>query len=176
MLAKELDRRRARFAQEVERTRQHHRHTPRFRECRDPRFARILEVVRGEGLESRGELGAARIRELVRVQLHAQAVALRRFEHPPHLIPREGDRLAEPVDGGGKPLGRRARDHPLAHLLDVLVGAALELRRDGVRAQEGRRDRHGVIGREAARDPQAAQLVVDIEPVARLDLHSRDSF
>ena len=102
------------------------------------------------------------------VAVHAEPEALRaaRLEHRPRLVGVEGAVLAEHVDPAG--VRRAGLEHRAADELDVLVGAALELRRDDVRAHE----RH-VVG-EPRRDLAEAPLGVDVEPVARLDLQVRD--
>ena len=94
-----------------------------------------------------------------------------RLEHPSSLVRREADALAEGVDRVGQPFRRHRRDHPLAHQRDIAVRVVGEFRRQAVRPEEGRADRHRPHLAERPRDPQLLQLALEIEAVAGLDLH-----
>ena len=66
--------------------------------------------------------------------------------------------------------------HDLAHLGDVVVGAAGELRRQGVRAEKGEPHGHRPFASEPARRAQLFALVFERQPVAGLDLDGRHAF
>ena len=74
-----------RLAQGVERAGQQHRNRPGTSHRRDPRVARVFEMVGRERAEFGGERGAAGIRELVGVQLHRQPVRARGRENASRL-------------------------------------------------------------------------------------------
>jgi len=59
----------------------------------------VLEVLAGERAELGGERGAAHVAELLGVQLDRQAERTCGFEDAPGLRRREGDALAERIDG-----------------------------------------------------------------------------
>ncbi len=83
---------------------------------------------------------------------------------------REGDRVAEDVDRVGQPFARDARQHDLAHQCEVVVAPLAVLRRHDVRAEVGGAHGDAQLAAEPARDAQHAQLGLDVEAVARLDL------
>ena len=63
-------------------------------------------MIGGERAVARGERGAAEIGELLGVQFYGQAMRTGGIEDAGDLGGREGDALAEPIDGVGKLLAR----------------------------------------------------------------------
>ncbi len=108
--AEQLDRRLLRLADEVEGAGQD---APRPCLPRPWRRRRPRRCIRGDRPTSApkrgGERRAAEVGKLVGVELDRQAERTRRREHALDLRRREGDALAEAVDGVGKPLGGDAR-------------------------------------------------------------------
>lgn len=133
-------------------------------------------MVGGQGAEARGKGGATEIGELVGVELDRQAELSGRVEHPRHLIGREGDALAEGIDGIREPLVRNRGQDIFHDQRDEGVLVALGLRRQGMGGKTGGAHRRRPFFAEPARGAQRFHLVVEIEPVARLDLDSGDAF
>ena len=91
-------RRQARLAQEVERAGQQHRGGVRLRHGLDASFVDVFEVIRGQRAKRGGHGRALHVRELLGVQLHAQALEVRGVEHALGLLEREADVFAERID------------------------------------------------------------------------------
>ena len=101
------DRRHPRFAQDVKGAGQHHGDRTRTRERRHARIVRVFEMIDRQRAEFGGQRGAPRIGQLVGVQLDRQSMRARRLEYAPRLRGREGNALAERIDGVGQTLARR---------------------------------------------------------------------
>ena len=164
-----------RLAQEVERAGQENGDGAGRRHRRDAVGADVFEVVARQRAVFGGERRAVLVAQLLGVQLDRQAEPSRRVEDAPRLRGGEADAVAEAVDGVDQPLAVQCRQ-PRAHRVDVLVGAARELGRQRVRRQAGRLHGERQLAAEAARDAQAARLVLGGEAVARLDLDRRHAF
>ena len=103
--------------------------------------------------------------QLVGVQPQAQPGVASGLQHGAGLLDVEGPPLAEGIDPAG--MGRAGSKHLATDQVDVVVGAAIELRRNDMSAEEG-----GLVGQPAS-DLQRACLVDGVEPVARFDLEGR---
>ena len=157
----------------VGRAGQQHRHRAGRSQRRDAGGRRVLEVVGRQRAVPGGQRGAAAVAELVGVQLHRQPERVAAANTRSICSALNAMRLAEPVDGVGEALRGDGRQHLVAHEGDVGVGVAVELRRDGVGAEERRHDVDRDPLREPAGDPEHPQLGVEVEPVAGLDLERR---
>ena len=113
------------------------------------------------------ERGAVQVRQLFRVQLHAQTVRARGFEYAARLRGREADAFAEGVHGIGQLLARHGGHHLVAHEVDVVIRAPGEFGRQRMGTEERRHHAHPG---QRARHAQALEFVLHIQPVARLDL------
>ncbi len=60
----------------------------------------MFEMVGGQCVEPRGELGAAAVAQLLGVELDPEAMALRGLEQLLDLMREEADPFAKAVDGG----------------------------------------------------------------------------
>ncbi len=101
-------------------------------------------MIGGERAELRRQSSAGKIGELVGMELDRQAAGARRREDPAGLLGREGDLLAEGIHRIGKP--GDGGQHLLHHAVDIGPAAALELRRQGMGAEEAGPDRHALSG------------------------------
>ena len=166
--AKELHRRVPRRMQGIGRSGEEHRDRPRLRERAHPVLGDVLEMVGGERAMPRGEAGAAQIGELFGVKLHRQPQRAGALEHALDLGRGEGDALAEAVhriDEGLRMGGLQGRH---AHLVEIGVGAARVLGRDGVGAEEAGAHPDRPFGGDAARGAQHGELRLDVQTVADL--------
>ena len=121
-------------------------------------------MVGGERPRLRRERRAAHVGQLVGVQLDAQAVRARRGEHALRLRRREADRFAERIDGvGGTGRGDRG-DHVAADVVDVVVGASGELRRQRMRGEQRRAHVDAQLFAQRARDRSCFNSVAVSSP------------
>ncbi len=124
-------------------------------------------MVDRRALEFDCELDTGARPELVAVQAPFESCAATCVQHRAALLGVERAALAEGVDPARM---RRARvEHRAAHQRDVVVGAAVELRRHDVSAEECR-----LVGQLLA-DAQQPGFVVWCEAVTGLDLDRRDA-
>ena len=173
MRAQRRDRRQSRLAQHVERAGQQYRDGTGARHRGDTRLARVFEVISGQRAEFGCERRAARVRELVGVQLDRQPVRACRREYAARLVRRERDPFAERIDRVGEALARRRGDHLAADEVDVVAATARVLRRHRVRGEERRAHVDADLRGDRTRRAQDAALACDVEPIARLDLDGR---
>ncbi len=169
------DRRQLRFAQCVKRPGQKHGDRRRARHRGHARRIGEFEMVRGERARAGGQRRTARVRQLVGVQFHRQAMLARRREHALRLRRREADRLAVRIDCIG---GARLRDrgnHLATHIVDVIVAASGKLGRKGMRREQRRAHIDAELTAERARDLELLQFGHRLQSVARLDLDRRDA-
>ena len=110
---------------------------PASRHGADAGFVDVFQVIRRQRAKRGGERRALHVGELFGVQLHAQPVRGRGLEHAPGLLAREADLFAERVDRVDQAFAHQRGQHDRADLVDVVVGAAGELRRQRVRAEKG---------------------------------------
>ena len=122
----------------------------------------VFEMVGRQRAEARGERRAAEVGELVGMQLDRQAERLRRVEDARDLLGREGDALAEAVDGVGQPFGGDGRQHLVDDQVDIGVLVALGFRRQRMRAEEG-----GARPSPAARSPSRRAARSDFASLSR---------
>ena len=175
MLAQEFDRRRLGLAQGVIRARQQYRNDARARHRHDAGFVEIFEMVGGQRRVFGGERGAALVGQLLGVQLDWQARPPRGLEHAADLFARERDALAKAVDGVDQSFACERRQHFVGDGGDVAGAVFGEFRRQGVSAQESRRDFDFARFGKAARDAQRFAFGREIETIARLDLDRPDA-
>lgn len=172
MTAQQIDRWLVGFAHEVEGARQQHGDGAGPGQGFDARLVDMLQMVRRQSIVARSELCAAQIGELFGVQLHPQAKRLCHLEDAADLLRREGNAFTEAVDGIGQTGARDGRQHLVADPGDIGVLVAIRFRRQRVRAEEGRRHRHGPQLADAAGGTQRFLLCGEIEPIAGLDFES----
>ena len=134
------------------------------------RLARVFQMIGGERAKARGERRAAQVRELIGVQLDRQAMASRGLEHARDLGGRERDLLAEGIDRVGEAPPRDLGQHLVADEVQIARPVVRGPGRQSVGAEEGRPDLDPGLATEPAGDFQHAQLGLEIEAVARLDL------
>ena len=163
------------FPQEVERPRQQHRDRTRGGHGDGVVFGHELQVVGGQRLVTRRQAGAVQRRQLLGVQFHRQTELLRGHEH--FLDLRRGKRqvLAERIHRVHQAIGRQGREHFGANVLDVVVGAVLVLRRQGVGGEAGGAHADRKRFAETPGDPQHLAFVGQVEAVAGLDLDAGDT-
>ena len=99
MLAHEVDRRRLPLAQDIEGARQQDRDDAGLRHRCDALFVGIFEMIGRQRAELGRQRRAARVRQLIGVQLDRKPRPARGVEHAGDLVARERDALAKPVDG-----------------------------------------------------------------------------
>ena len=132
--AEGLDRRQLLLAQHIEGTGQQHRDRAGLRHRGDAGLVGIFEMIGRQRVVARRQRRAMQVRELVGMQLDRQAARLRRVEHARDLLGREGDALAEGIDGVGKAGLLDLRDHGAdlgdEGVLVVLPPAAAHARRE----------------------------------------------
>ena len=92
-----------RFAQGVERARQHHRDRPRRRHRGRVGVVRVFEMIGGQRAERAASARAAQVRELLGMKLDRQPEFPRPPEDPRDLRGVEGDAFAEAVHRVGQP-------------------------------------------------------------------------
>ena len=97
----------------------------------------MLDVVGREPSKFGTQGTAAKIGQLVRMQLDRQAQRTRSFENATGLRRRESDRFAEGIDGIGKAALGHRRQHFRADQVDVGILAAGKFGRNRMRAEEG---------------------------------------
>ena len=125
---------------------------------------------------SGGQLRAAEVRALLRVESDRQSERARVIEHLPDLRRRERDVFAEPVDRVHQSFAVRLFQTGPDNLREIIRVPAGIFRRDRVRRQIAGADAHGTPHFEPARDPQHFQFGLDVQAVARPDLDGADAF
>ena len=110
------------------------------------------------------ERRAVLVRELLRVELHRQAVLARGVEHAPRLLAREADRVAERVDRIGESRARRRGKDVVAHGVDLGVRAPGELGRHRVRGEQRRAHVDVELRAQALRDGELSSSVSRSSP------------
>ena len=120
--------------------------------------------------------GAVQVGKLVGMKLHRQAKSLCLVEHARNLLRREGDALAKTVDRVHQPYCGDRRQHLIGDQIDVGILVALGFRRQCMRAEEARAHRDFPFNCQPPRRAQRLRLVLEVEPVARLDLDRRNPF
>jgi hypothetical protein len=159
----------------IERAWQQHRGGARLCHRGDSGFLGEFQVV-GRQCAKRGrERGALHVRQLLGVQLHADALDGRRVEYPFGLLARERDFLAEGVDRVHEPFAHERRQHDSTDFGDVVVGATGELRWQRVRAEEGGVHRDPAFLGQRARGTQLFAFVFERQTIAGFDFDRRDA-
>ena len=132
-------------------------------------------MIGGQRAELRGEFRAARVGQLVRVQLDAQSGIRCRTEQLRDLRCAECDRLAVGVDRVGQFVLRNFGQQLGDDEIDVGVGASGVFRRHGVRGQQSRSHVDARAHSQVTGDAEHLEFGRRVEPVAGLDLHRRDA-
>ena len=158
VFAERRDRRQLGLAQSVERARQQHRDRPRPRHRRHACVTRVFEMVGRKRAGCRRECGTAGVRQLVRMQLHGQAMGARRSEHPSRLRGRERDRLAEGIDGIRGARAARPQESCRGKRVDIVVGSPGKFRRQRVRRKQRRAHVDAELPAPASARPRAASF------------------
>ena len=169
-----IQRRQARFAQDVEGAGQQHRDGAGFGHGLHADLRGVFDVVGGQAVEPGHQPGATAVGELVGVQLHRQAERARGLEHAPGLPDAEADGFGERIHRVHQSflvqLGQ-----PLDDGVDVGIRALDELRRQRVRGQVGGAHLDPQLLAHPPRHPQHPPLAVEIQAVAGLDLQRGDA-
>ena len=140
---------------------------------------RHIQVVGRDGAQLHGQADAPQRLEFVGVDLGRQPQGQASLQHPPGLgaikdvglakhIAEEGP--AAPGKGRPRVPGRRGGQHLVDHQVDVLVGPAPVLGRDGVGPHKGGHQIDGVGAVQGGDGPEHLELARGVEPVAGLDL------
>ena len=157
-------------------TQKDHRRGEKHRDCRalrqraDAGLRHSGQVIRAHGTELGGELGAAGPVQLVGVQFDPQAMVPGRRGDRARLSDGEHPGLAERITELGETLARHRGNHLVAEEAYELRPAVAVLGWHLMGAEEGGDERRPRLRRQAAHDAQLLTLVVEIEPVPRLDL------
>ena len=165
-----------RFAQGVEGAGEEHGNGARGGHERGVAGGCVFEMVGGERVHAGRKGRAAGMGELFGMELDREVQRFCCGKDLGDLIGGEGDGFAEGVDVVDKPLGGEAAQSGQADLVEIGLGAALVIGRDGVGAEEGGDDADGAQRGEAACGLEHAAFGVEVETVARLDLDRRDAF
>ncbi len=169
-LAQRGDGRQAGFAQKVKRAGQQHRHAARARHRGDALRVEVLQMVAGQRAVTGCQRRPALVAELFRMQLDRQAEGAGGVEHPPGLRRGEGDALAERIHRVHQSFSLEL-GQPSADGIDVVVRAALELGRQGVRGKAGGAHSQWQFLTDLARGSKTAGFVLQAQAVAGLDFH-----
>ena len=175
-LAQRVNGRQVRVAQRVIGAGQQHGHAAGGLHRRDAARAEVLQVVARQRAVFGRQCGAVHVAELLGMQLDGQAHHLGRLEDALGLRPREADALAKHIDGIDQPFARQLGHHAIANLVDVAVGAALELGRQRVGAKKGGLHRHAEVAPQPPRHAQLLALVLCGQAVTALDLDGAHAF
>ena len=151
------------MSQEVERTRKQDRDDPGRRHRLNARFVNIFEVIGREGSNRAARARAVRVRELIGVQLHLQAVSSRGLEHTGSLFRRETNAFAKGVDALREPFRGNRRNHLGTDQIDKGVFGG-GLGREGVSAQERGRDVDRASSCQLSRDRNCLHSVSRSRP------------
>ena len=164
------------FAQKIVRAGQQHRHRARSRHRRHALGIGVFEVIGRQCAVLGGERGAVHVGELIGVQLDRQAVLAGGDESARHQRRGEGHLFAIRIEGVGKFTCRHGGNQFRAQPIHIAARVAGVLGRHGMRAEVRGRDRQRAPRAQRAPGLQHAQLGVQIQSVARLDLQSRHAF
>ena len=118
---------------------------------------------------------AAKVGQLLGMQLYRQAKRAGRIEHPRNLFGRKRDPLAEPVHRIDQPFRLGRAQGRNADLVDIGVGAALEFGGHRVGAEIAGDDPHLAGLPDGARGAQHPQFGLAVQPVAGFHLDQRDA-
>ena len=165
-----------RFAQGVEGTRQEHGDGAGGGHERGIGGGCVFEMVGGKCARAGRKGGAAGMGELFGMELDREVQRLCRGEDLRDLIGGEGDGFAEGVDLVDQPLGGEAVQGGQADLVEIGLGAALVIGRDGMGAKEGGDDAHGAQTGQPPRRKEHPAFGIEVETVAGLDLDRPDAF
>ena len=146
MLAEGLHRRFLRLAGEIERAGQQYRDRAGGGHRGGGGLISVFQMIRRQRAVLRRQGRAMQVGELVGVQFHRQAQTTRRLEHARRLRRREGDGLAERIHRIGEARFGDGGQHFVAHQADIGVLVAPGFRRQRVRAEKRRGDRHFAFG------------------------------
>ncbi len=133
-------------------------------------------MVGRQSAETCGQFRGAEIGELLGMQLDRQPRASSRLEDAPGLFARKADPLAEGIHRIGKAEPGGFGDDRFADQVDIDIGPAFELRRQGMGGEQCRAYRDSARLAEGACGAELFQLVLKVEPVAGLDLDGGDAF
>ncbi len=174
MTPEEIHRRQFRFAQEKERSRKHHGDRSGARHGGNAFLIRIFQMIGRQCVEARGEACPARIGQLIRMQLHAQACTRGGFEERRRFIRREGDVLAEGVDGRRQALLRDACEGRPRHLRHERL--AVDIRGERMQAQKGSHGADLRFTTGTVRGAEQANFRFCVQAIAGLDFDGGHAF
>ena len=161
------------LAEKRHRRREEDRDGAAVRERADAGFRHAGQMVGAHSAELGGERGAARLFQLIGVQLETQPAAPPGHQDRSRLRDGEHAGLAEHIAEPRQPFARDARDHPFAQQPHVRLAVGAVLRGHFVGAEERGDERGAGLRREALYHAQLLALGVEFEPVSRLDLKGR---
>ena len=159
--------------QEVVRGGHQRRHRPGLLEPLEVGRIGVIEMIRRDGSYARGHRRAARMRELLGVDLGLQPVLERGAQDGLGLLLGEVPPVAEDVGEARQAFLGHGGQHLLADAADVAVRVVRQLGSDRVGAEEGRNQLERGVRGDAADGAQAFELGVQVQPVAALGLEGR---
>ena len=142
-------------------------------EGRDAGLRNVPQVVGRQRAELSRESRTAVVRQLVGMNAAGEAVLTGGAEDPAHLQFGIRGWIVEDVDRRREAFACRDRDHLGADPIDVRLDVGAGVGRSEMRRQCGGDDAESGSGRQRREDAQVADLLVDRQAVARLDLRRR---
>jgi formiminoglutamase len=130
-------------------------------------------MIGGERVVLRGKVCPMLVRELFRMNAHAQTMMGRGLKDALDFVSSEGNGLAESVDTGRKSLFRGRRYELLDNFAHVVRPPVSLVTRQGVKRKESGNDANGLVLRKLARDFEKSKFAFGFEPIARFYLNSR---
>ena len=161
------------LAEKRHRRREEDRDGAALRERADAGFRHAGQMVGAHSAELGGESGAARLFQLIGVQLETQPAAPRGRQDRSRFRDGEHAGLAEHIAEPRQTFAGDGRDHPFAQQPYVRLAVGAVLRGHLVGAEERGDERGGRLRREALHHAQLLALGFEFEPVSRLDLDRR---
>jgi hypothetical protein len=131
----------------------------------------MLKVIGRERIVLRRQRRAILVRELLGVQLHAQAIGGRCGEHIAGLFRREPNVLAKRIHRIRSAGSGHGRDHHIGDQLHVRRAIVFELGRQCVQTKKRTLHAHALVFANRLRNRQHLQFSLEIESVAGLDLN-----
>lgn len=126
-------------------------------------------MVYGEGIVRHAHFHAARVVQLVGVNLGPQAVAVPTFEYLRRMLRRKESAVAEHIDVLGKAFVRHGGNHLATYNIDISLIVTGKIARQCVRSQKCGHNIGRQVLTQTSNDTQHFQFVMEVEPVSTLD-------
>ena len=163
------------FLQHIIRAGQQHRDDARARHRGEAVLVRIFEMIGRQRAELGGKRRAARIRQLIGVQLDRKPARLAAANTRAISSRVKAIRSQNPSTASIRPSLRQRRDHRVGDIGDIGVAFVGEFGRQRVCAEKRRADRDIALFGELARDAERFALGGKVEPIAGFDFHRADA-